>query len=69
MQGNEQHEVGYVSLTHAVPPSPNPALARYMSGTLFPILVPGEIRDLRWLPDGKHLSFLYQDVVYTVSAD
>jgi hypothetical protein len=29
----------------------------------------GERGDLQWLPDGKHISFLYKDVLYRVTAN
>jgi len=54
MDGSDLQEVGQLAL-------PSFEEGTGPSFTRFP-------HELKWLPDGKHLSFIYQDVLYTVPA-
>lgn len=70
LQGTERHEVGRVSIAQLPPSRPMNRSGTLISGLILPVTVsPGEVHDLRWLPDGKRLSFIYHRLLYTVPPD
>lgn len=73
LKGDEMQEVGYLTPKEAAASSPRPYTIAHPSsnGTTISIsldLTTEPLEDIRWAPDGKHLSFIYDGGLYITPA-
>src|SRR5262249_55625630 len=66
LDGNDMHEVGHLELN---PQTSIPQSSMAVARQLLTYALQDHPDQIRWLPDGKRLSFLYKDALYTVPAD